>query len=127
MSTQRVAITEYLEIELNTERWHCRRCDHDIGPARSSYKEGLLVYNRDPQEVHHPILDASYPFTYAPDPKWCRIIEFYCPTCGTLIENEYLPPGHPLTHDIDLDIDSLKARHAEVAAPAAKGTANAAG
>jgi hypothetical protein len=21
---------------------------------------------------------------------------------------EYLPPGHPITHDIDIDIDALK-------------------
>ncbi len=122
MSNQRVAITEYLEIDLDAERWHCRRCNHDIGPARSNYKEGLLVHNRNPREVHRPILDDSYPFTYAPDPLWCRIIEFYCPNCGTLMENEYLPPGHPLTHDIDLDIDSLKERHA-----GAKGKTNAAG
>jgi acetone carboxylase gamma subunit len=27
------------------------------------------------------------------------------------VEVEYLPPGHPLTHDIELDIDSLKRRH----------------
>lgn len=122
MSTQRVAITEYLEIDLGRERWHCRRCGHDIAPARGNYKEGLLVYNRDPREIHRPILDDSYPYTYAPDPKWCRIIEFYCPGCGTLVENEYLPPGHPLTHDIELDIDGLKARHA-----GAEGKTNAAG
>jgi len=30
-----------------------------------------------------------------------------------MVENEYLPPGHPLTHEIELDIDVLKARHAE--------------
>jgi len=113
MATPRVAITEYLEIDLASERWHCRRCDHEIGPARASYKEGLLVYERDPREIHRPILDPEkYEFTYAPDPTWCRIIEFYCPSCGTLVENEYLPPGHPLTHDIELDIDKLKARHA---------------
>ena len=122
MSKQRVAITEYLEIDLDGERWHCRRCDHDIAPARGNYKEGLLVYNRDPREIHRPILDERYEFTYAPDPAWCRIIEFYCPGCGTLIENEYLPPGHPLTHDIELDIDSLKARH-----QAGEGESNAAG
>ena len=122
MSTQRVAITEYLEIDLGQERWHCRRCGHDIASARANYKEGLLVYNRDPREIHRPILDDSYPYTYAPDPKWCRIIEFYCPGCGTMIENEYLPPGHPLTHDIELDIDSLKERHA-----GAEGKTNAAG
>jgi acetone carboxylase gamma subunit len=122
MSTPRVAITEYLEIDLGTERWHCRRCGHDIASARANYKEGLLVYNRDPREIHHPILDDSYPFSYAPDPAWCRLIEFYCPGCGTLMENEYLPPGHPITHDIELDIDKLKERHAR-----GEGTANAAG
>jgi hypothetical protein len=25
-----------------------------------------------------------------------------------MIENEYLPPGHPITHDIELDIGALK-------------------
>jgi acetone carboxylase gamma subunit len=108
----RVAITEYLEIDLTSERWHCRSCGHDIAAARDNYKTGLLVYDRDPREIHAPILDETkYEFTYAPDPTWCRIVEFYCPSCGTQIENEYLPPGHPLTHDIELDIDSLKKRH----------------
>ncbi len=111
MST-RVAITEYLEIDLNSERWHCRSCGHDIASARENYKTGLLVYDRDPREIHAPILDETkYEFTYAPDPTWCRIVEFYCPSCSTQIENEYLPPGHPLTHDIELDIDKLKQRH----------------
>ena len=112
MAEKKISITEYLDIELETERWHCRRCGYDIGAARSPYKEGLLVYERDPRDIHRPILDDTrYEYTYAPDPEWCRIIEFYCPECGTMIENEYLPPGHPLTNDIELDIDKLKARH----------------
>ncbi len=37
-------------------------------------------------------------------------MEFYCPGCGTQIETEYLPPGHPITHDIELDVASLKER-----------------
>lgn len=106
-----VDITEYLAIDLERERWQCRVCSHDIAGARDNYKTGLLVYNRDPREIHDPILDDSYEFTFAPDPAWCRIIEFYCPGCATLVEVEYLPPGHPLTHDIELDIDSLKRRH----------------
>lgn len=110
--SSRVAITEYLAIDLKSERWHCRVCDHDIAAARDNYKTGLLVYDRDPREIHAPILDEKlYEFTYAPDNTWCRIVEFYCPSCGTLVENEYLPPGHPLTHDIQLDIDKLKERH----------------
>jgi acetone carboxylase gamma subunit len=113
MSDNRVSITEYLEIDVDSERWHCSRCQHDIGPAREPYKKGLLVYDRDPTEIHRPILDPTkYDYTYAPDPKWCRIIEFYCPTCGTMIENEYLPPGHPLTNDIELDLDKMKAKYA---------------
>lgn len=110
--SKKIAITEYLEIDLNNERWCCRSCGHDIADARENYKTGLLVYDRDPREIHQPIIDEEkYAYTYAPDPTWCRIVEYYCPGCGTLVETEYLPPGLPLTHDIELDIDKLKARH----------------
>ena len=44
------------------------------------------------------------------NPLWVRIVEIYCPKCGTQLETEYLPPGHPLTWDIEIDIDALKAR-----------------
>jgi acetone carboxylase gamma subunit len=111
----RVAITEYLAIDLARETWHCRRCDAELGSARGPYKDALLVCERDPRDVHHPKIDPErYAFTFAPDPTWCRIIEYYCPQCATQIEVEYLPPGHPLTRDdLQLDIDSLKARHGE--------------
>jgi acetone carboxylase gamma subunit len=101
-------ITEYLEIDLGSEQWHCVRCDQALGSARRNYKEGCLVWERDPSEVHRPIIEGEY--TFAPDPNWCRILEFICPGCATLIEVEYLPPGHPVTHDIELDIDALKHR-----------------
>ena len=29
---------------------------------------------------------------------------------GRQVETEYLPPGHPITVDIEVDIDSLKQR-----------------
>jgi acetone carboxylase gamma subunit len=114
MSTvMRIPMTEYLEIDLPAERWLCRRCGHDLGPARGNYKEGTLVYDRDPREIHRPLIDpARYDFTFATDPAWCRILEFYCPGCGTQIETEYLPPGHPPTRDIEVDVDALKAQWA---------------
>lgn len=105
----RVRITEYLEIDLDRETWNCLVCGHEIAPARGDYKRGLLLHDRDPREVYPPRFDGEHSF--APDPAWCRIVEFYCPGCGTQIETEYLPPGHPLTHDIDIDIDALRARH----------------
>jgi len=45
-------MTEYLIIDLDTERWTCRVCSHDLGDARGNYKEGTLVYDRDPREIH---------------------------------------------------------------------------
>ncbi|MCL1961569.1 MAG: acetone carboxylase subunit gamma [Desulfovibrionaceae bacterium] len=107
----KVLITETLRIDLDTEQWECRRCGHHHGSARDNYKRGLLVYDRDPREVHKPLLDPKlYERTYSPDPDWCRILEYYCPDCGTMVETEYLPPGHPPVHDIELDIDALKAQ-----------------
>ena len=104
-----VLITEYLRINLDTEMWECRRCGRAHVSARDNYKRGLLVYDRNPQEIHKPLLDTKkYQRTFSPDPKWCRILEYYCPECGTLVEAEYVPPGHPPLRDIELDIDALK-------------------
>lgn len=106
----KVRITESLDIELEIEQWQCNRCGHGLGPATADYKHGCLVAEV-PIEEAHPPMTAGETFSFAPDPDYCRLVEFYCPDCGTLIENEYLPPGHPLTHDIELDIAALKARH----------------
>ena len=105
------AITEYLDLDPNTERWSCNRCGVDLGSARENYKKGCLIAAREPTDIHPPIVEKSE-YSFAPDRDWCRIVEFYCPNCGTLIETEYLPPGHPLTHDIELDIDALKVKDA---------------
>jgi acetone carboxylase gamma subunit len=104
----RLRITEYLDLDLDNEEWHCHRCDEDLGPAARNYKEGCLLYDRNPQEIHRPLIKAE--FTAAPDPEWVRIVEFYCPGCGTQMETEYLPPGHPITHDIEIDVERLKER-----------------
>ena len=106
----KVRITEYLDIDLEAERWCCNRCGHDLGEARESYKRGCLVRERDPREIHFPI-GPSKEFNFSFDPEWMRIVEFYCPGCAVMVENEYLPPGHPLTWDIQLDIDKLKKKH----------------
>jgi acetophenone carboxylase len=104
----RLRVTEYLDLDLDREKWLCNRCGHVIGPARESYKRGCLLYDRDPREIHPPLVPGS--FSFSPDPLWVRIVEFYCPGCGTQVETEYLPPGHPITYDIEIDLDSLKER-----------------
>lgn len=104
-------ITECLDIDLEAEVWRCNRCSHPLGSARENYKTFCLVHERNPHEIHPPVVAG--PYTLAPDPEWCRIIEFSCPSCGVQIEVEYLPPGHPITWDIELDIDALKRKHAQ--------------
>jgi acetone carboxylase, gamma subunit len=105
---EKIRITEYLDLNLDREEWSCNRCGHVLGPARDNYKKGCLLYDRDPREIHNPILEGKYSFS--PDPDWVRILEFYCSGCGTQVETEYLPPGHPITWDIEIDIDSLKSK-----------------
>ena len=104
----RLTITEYLEIDLDEEMWYCSQCNAKLNSARQNYKEACRLHNRDPREIHQPLVDEEYNF--APDPTWMRILEFYCPNCGIQIDTEYLPPGHPITHDIEIDLDSLKTR-----------------
>ncbi len=107
-SQSRIRVTEHLDLDVDREEWHCNRCGRALGPARENYKKGCLLYDRDPREIHPPIVTGS--FSFSPDPLWVRIVEFYCPGCGTQIETEYLPPGHPVTHDIEIDLDKLKER-----------------
>jgi acetophenone carboxylase len=104
-------ITEYLDIDLDNDTWCCNRCGQQLISAYENYKKGCVVYERDPRSIYRPLIEDSA-YTFAPDPDWCRIVEFYCPHCGTMIENELLPPGHPITHDIELDIPKLKQKYA---------------
>ncbi|MGE4482756.1 acetone carboxylase subunit gamma [Acidocella sp.] len=109
----KVPMTEYLRIDLETEKWECRVCDHVIAPASGNYKEGLLVHDRDPREIHPSVIDPeTYRFTFSPDPEWVRILEFCCPNCGTQVETEYAIPGHPPLWDMQVDVAALKAQWA---------------
>jgi acetophenone carboxylase len=104
----KIRVTEYLDLDVELEKWFCNRCGCELGPARQSYKRGCLLYDRDPREIHPPLVSGE--FNFSPDPMWVRIVEIYCPSCGVQMETEYLPPGHPLTWDIEIDLDRLKQR-----------------
>ena len=106
----KIRVTEYLEIDLDTENWCCQRCGDALTSARENYKKGCLVAERPMESVHPPMVEGQA-YSFCPDPDFTRLIEFYCPKCGVMIENEYLPPGHPITHDIEIDIDQLKEKY----------------
>jgi acetone carboxylase gamma subunit len=109
--SSRVRITEYLDVDLAREMWCCHVCERDLIGARENYKRGCLVYERDPKEIYPPIFEGNPQVTLTTADGYGVFVEFYCPGCGTMVENELLPPGYPPTHDIELDLDALKARH----------------
>lgn len=98
-------ITPNLAIDTERQQWVCTECGQSLVESTKNYKFGCLVYSRDLSTLYRPLVDGKYSF--APNNQWVRLLEFYCPTCGTLIETEVLPPGHPITHDIELDLDAL--------------------
>jgi acetophenone carboxylase len=108
--TTKVRITESLDIDLASGQWCCQRCGYALAPADENYKTGCLVTEVPLEEAHPPLVHGAAR-SFTPDPEFCRLLEFYCPSCALTIENEYLPPGHPVTHDIELDIDALRRRH----------------
>jgi len=105
---QRIRFTEGLDLDIEEESWYCNRCGYRLGSARENYKKGTLVYERDASEIYPQVTEARYDFS--PNKDWTRILEFYCPGCGLLLDVENLPPGHPITHDIEPNIDKLKTK-----------------
>jgi len=106
---KKARITEYLDIDLEKEMWCCHECGRELVSARDNYKKGCLAYERDPRTIHDPVIDGRW--TFAQPADWVAFVEFYCPACGIMVENELLPLGHPITYDIELDIDKLKEKH----------------
>jgi acetone carboxylase, gamma subunit len=110
---RKIRVTECLDIDLEKEVWRCHRCDAELYSARDSYMKGCLVHDRPAAEVYgHPAeVGEGARVSYAPDPDFIRMLEFYCPGCGSLVEVQYLPPGHPIPRDIDLNMDKLKEKY----------------
>jgi acetone carboxylase gamma subunit len=117
----KVRVTESLDIDLDSEKWCCHRCGVAMASAREPFMKGALLYEKPASEIYGDAIKLSgdTSISYSPDPDFMRIIEFYCPGCGALISVQYLPPGHPIPNEIQLDIDRLKARHAKEANPQA--------
>jgi len=109
----KVNITEYLMIDLQKEMWCCSRCNAELISAKEPYYKGCLVYDRPGTEVYGPPIKIAkgQQVSYAPDPRFNHILEFYCPQCGIMVEVQYLPPGHPLPVDIAVDLDGMKKRY----------------
>jgi acetone carboxylase gamma subunit len=41
------------------------------------------------------------------DPQWMTLREYYCPLSYTLLEIEAVPPGYPIVHTFEPDLEGF--------------------
>jgi acetone carboxylase gamma subunit len=97
-------LTEHLYIvEKGDERVVKCDCGYEYGDYRENWKLKALIDVLETEEE----LDRIYPGFLKPDPEICEIRRYYCPGCGTQLEVESVPRGHPMIFDFLPDIDTF--------------------
>jgi N-methylhydantoinase B len=102
LSGPSVRVTENLLVRLDGESAHhcCAKCDGDLGPTRDNYKDHC-VREDNPIQASSPLVGD--PRRYIDDEPVFR--QFFCPGCGTLIENEIAVTKDPILRDIEVIVD----------------------
>ncbi|MGI9607301.1 MAG: hydantoinase B/oxoprolinase family protein [Acidimicrobiales bacterium] len=75
--------------------WGCARCSQDLGPVDVNYKEACIREDHD-VEYSNPLIEA--PERFIDDTVVFR--QFFCPGCGSLIDNEVAITSDSILHDI---------------------------
>jgi len=78
-------------------------CGHDFCAPELNWKMEALIFVRDDPET----LGEVFPGLAGPDPDWCELREFYCPSCARQLETEAIAPGHPVVHEFLPDIEGF--------------------
>jgi acetone carboxylase gamma subunit len=78
-------------------------CGREFGDYKKNWKLEARVFVRDTEEAFQEI----YPPMMHADPAWMVLREFYCPGCYTLLEVEAVPPGYPIVHDFQPDLEAF--------------------
>lgn len=86
-----------LHLAVDAGRVVCRSCNEDICTVDENYKLHTLC-DRKPLTEASPLVND--PSQYVDDEIEFR--QFYCPECGTLLENEVIKADHEPVHDKQL-------------------------
>ncbi|MDQ6924256.1 MAG: hypothetical protein M3Z74_08780, partial [Pseudomonadota bacterium] len=94
-------LTDSLDLRREGDGVHaaCCRCAADLGLARNSYKDRCVRRDADIGAANPNIGDYR---RYIDDRPMFR--QFFCPGCGSLIENEVARENDPVLHDIELHL-----------------------
>ena len=77
--------------------WACAHCAADLGPLADNYKDVCLREDL-PVSASNPLVGD--PFDFVDDAVAFRL--FYCPACGSQIDNEIAVERDPVMRDIEL-------------------------
>ncbi|MBF0277041.1 MAG: hydantoinase B/oxoprolinase family protein [SAR324 cluster bacterium] len=88
---------EYLNVKQdeNGSFWTCAKCDADLGDLKDNFKDHCQLEEKEISRSNPLIGD---PIDFIDDQVVYR--QFYCPGCGTLIENEVAIASDPILRDI---------------------------
>jgi acetone carboxylase gamma subunit len=85
------------------ERVTKSRAGFDFGDYRRNWKLNALIFERDSDES----MDEIYPRLMGADPGWMTLREYYCPKSLTLLDVEAVPPGYPIVHAFEPDLEGF--------------------
>ena len=99
LSTPVGSLTASITLHREADGMHqgCRACGTDLGRVTTNYKLACVSADR---EVRDAVPLASDPSNFLDAVPVFR--QFYCPGCGTLIENEVALTGDPVLRDIEI-------------------------
>ena len=78
----------------------CAKCDSDLGPVADNYKDHCLRED-NPIQASSPLVGDPHRYIDA-EPVFRQ---FFCPGCGSLIENEIAVRTDPVLRDIEVMVD----------------------
>lgn len=90
-------------VQKDRERIVKCECGFEFGDWRRNWKLSAAILARDDDAK----LEEIYPGLRKPNPELCEVREFLCPGCGSLLDVESVPVGHPIVFDALPDIDAL--------------------
>jgi acetone carboxylase, gamma subunit len=79
------------------------RAGFDFGDYRHNWKLKAMIFERDTPEL----MKEVYPELMGADPEWMTLREYYCPLSYTLLEIEAVPPGYPIVHTFEPDLEGF--------------------
>jgi N-methylhydantoinase B len=92
-------LTENLGVRRKGEALHtcCGKCGADLGPIGENYKDHAI---REDNDIRHSNPNVGDYKRYIDERPVFR--QFFCPGCGSLLENEIAREGDPLLRDIEI-------------------------